>query len=113
MLAYLYERAQAFIFPSFIEGFGMPVLEAMHAGLPVITSNSGALAEVAGDAALLVDPKSPQEIAAAMGRIAGDADLRKELIAKGLERAGQFSWQKTAEEILEIITDVAHTNPTL
>ncbi len=112
-LAYLYSKAQAFIFPSFIEGFGMPVLEAMHAGLPVITSDRGALAEVAGGAALLVDPKSPQEIATAMGRIARDADLRKELIQKGLARAGQFSWQKTAGEILEIIAEVAHTEPIL
>lgn len=112
-LAYLYSKARALVFPSFIEGFGMPVLEAMYAGLPVITSNKGSLAEVAGDAALLVDPRSPQEIAAAMGRIAGDAGLRKELTRKGLVRAGQFSWQKTAGEILEIITDVEHTNLTL
>jgi len=112
-LAYLYSKAQAFIFPSFIEGFGMPVLEAMHAGLPVITSKRGALAEVAGNAALLVDPRSPQEIATAMEHIAGDADLRKELIEMGLARAAQFSWLKTAGEILEIITDVEHTEPIL
>lgn len=112
-LAYLYTKAQAFVFPSFIEGFGMPVLEAMSAGLPVITSSQGALAEVAGDAALLVDPRYPEDIAAAMSRIADDPQLREELKEKGLARAGQFSWQKTAEEILEIITDVEHTKPTL
>src|SRR5581483_9176536 len=67
-LAYLYDKAEALVFPSFIEGFGMPVLEAMHAGLPVITSKFGALAEVAGDAALLVDPHNPNEIAEAMCR---------------------------------------------
>lgn len=110
-LAYLYERAQAFVFPSFIEGFGMPVLEAMSAGLPVVTSNRGALAEVAGDAALLVDPAHPEDIATAMNRIAADATLRRELKEKGLLRARQFSWQRTAGEILEIITDVVHTEP--
>jgi|SRR3989344_571852 len=112
-LAYLYNQAQAFVFPSFIEGFGMPVLEAMHAGLPVITSNNGALAEVVGNAALLVDPRNPQEIATAMDRITGDAGIRKELIEKGLLRARLFSWQKTAGEILEIITDLKHTKPIL
>lgn len=112
-LAYLYAEAQAFIFPSFIEGFGMPVLEAMSVGLPVITSHRGALAEVAGDAALLVDPARPEDIAMAMSRIATDTTLRRELKEKGLLRAGQFSWQKTAREILEIITDVVHTEPTL
>src|SRR3989344_9318239 len=110
-LAYLYSKAQAFVFPSFIEGFGMPVLEAMNAGLTVITSSRGALAEVAGDAALLVDPACPEDIATAMGQIADDAGIRKEFIEKGLVRAAQFSWQKTAGEILEIITDVEHTEP--
>lgn len=108
-LAYLYSKAHAFIFPSFIEGFGMPVLEAMSVGLPVITSNQGALAEVADDAALLVDPARPEDIAAAMSRIATDTTLRRELKEKGLLRAGQFSWQTTAREILEVITNLVHT----
>lgn len=108
-LAYLYAKARALVFPSFLEGFGMPVLEAMSADLPVITSNQGALAEVAGNAALLVDPAHPEDIAVAMSRIATDTTLRRELSEKGLLRAGQFSWQKTTGEILEIITDVEHT----
>lgn len=112
-LAYLYAKATAFVFPGFIEGFGMPVLEAMSAGLPVITSSRGALAEVAGDAALLVDPARPEDIAAAMSRIADEPRLREELEEKGKARAAQFSWQKTAGEILEVITDVAHTEPIL
>lgn len=112
-LSYLYDKAQALVFPSFIEGFGMPVLEAMHAGLPVITSDSGALAEVAGEAALLVDPMRPEDIAAAMSRMAGDATLRKELVKKGRIRAGQFSWQKAAREILEVIARLTHTEPVL
>ncbi len=110
-LAYLYSRAEALVFPSLIEGFGMPVLEAMSAGLPVITSNRGALAEVAGDAALRVDPSLPEDIAAAMSRISTDATLRRELKEKGLRRATQFSWQKTAREILEIMKYVGHTRP--
>lgn len=104
-LAYLYSRAEALIFPSFIEGFGIPVLEAMHAGLPVITSSTGALAEVAADAALLVDPSRPEDIAAAMRHIATDASLRHALIEKGRARATQFSWQKTAREMLRLCAD--------
>ena len=111
-LAYLYNKPRALVFPSFIEGFGMPVLEAMHAGLPVITSDRGALAEVAGDAALLADPARPEDIAAAMGRIAVDEKLCGELRERGLRRAAQFSWRKTAERILEILTKVGHTGPT-
>jgi glycosyltransferase involved in cell wall biosynthesis len=110
-LAYLYSKAESLVFPSFIEGFGMPVLEAMHAGLPVITSNKGALAEVAGEAALLIDPAHPEDIAGAMMRIATEPSLRQELKEKGLRRAGQFSWEKTAQEVLEILTQVAHTGP--
>lgn len=112
-LTFLYSKAQALVFPSFIEGFGMPVLEAMHIGLPVITSNRGALAEVAGDAALLVDPARPEDIAAAMSRIADEPQSREELKEKGIARAAQFSWQKTAGEILEIINDVKHTGSIL
>lgn len=110
-LAHLYRRARALVFPSLIEGFGMPVLEAMHAGLPVITSDQGALAEVAGGAALLVDPARPADIASAMEQIADDAELRAELIQKGLARARQFSWEKTAAEILEIVAQLQHTDP--
>lgn len=106
-LTYLYSKARALVFPSLIEGFGMPVLEAMSMGLPVITSSQGALAEVAGDAALLVDPRYPEDIAAAMSRIADEPQLREELTEKGLARAGQFSWQKTAGEMLGILTSVA------
>lgn len=112
-LAYLYDKAQALVFASFLEGFGMPVLEAMSAGLPVITSHRGALAEVAGDAAILVNPERPGDIAVAMDRVATDALLRRALKEKGLARAAQFSWQKTAKGILEIITEVKHTEPIL
>jgi glycosyltransferase involved in cell wall biosynthesis len=99
---YLYTQAFAFVFPSLIEGFGIPVLEAMHKGVPVITSNKGALAEVAGDAALLVDPLDPAAIAEAMESLVADKMLREEYARKGRERAAHFSWQKTAREMLEL-----------
>ncbi len=105
-LAYLYQKAQALVFASFIEGFGMPLLEAMHAGLPVITSNKGALAEVADDAALLVDPASPEKIAAAMERIATDALLRAALKEKGYARAKEFSWEENAKRFIEVIHSI-------
>ncbi len=105
-LAYLYSKAQALVFVSFIEGFGMPLLEAMHAGLPVITSNNGALAEVAGDAALLVDPASPGGIAKAMGSMAGDRSLREALKEKGYVRAKQFSWDENTRGFLKVIRSI-------
>ena len=82
----------------------MPVLEAMHAGLPVIASNNGALAEVAGDAALLVNPSAPRDIAAAMSRIASDALLRADLKENGMLRARQFSWDENARQFIEIMS---------
>ncbi len=109
-LAYLYSKARALVFVSFIEGFGMPVLEAMHAQLPVITSHSGALAEVAGNAALLVDPHNPQDIARGMRELASNDGLRNELIRKGKLRAHECSWDKTARHFLEIITQLERTD---
>lgn len=105
-LSYLYRRAAALIYPSIIEGFGFPILEAMDCGTPVITSRTSSLPELAGDAAILVDPQRPQEIARAMERIVSDHALRSDLIAKGRGRAIRFSWKKTAEEFLQIICSV-------
>lgn len=93
-LEQLYARASIFAFPSLDEGFGIPVLEAMARGLPVITSNCSALPEVAGDAALLVNPLSTADIAAALERLATDTDLRQQLVSRGLERAKIFSWKR-------------------
>jgi len=97
----LYAGADMFVFATLYEGFGIPVLEAFACGTPVITSNVSALPEVAGDAALLVDPRDEDEIAGAIARLARDEDLRESLIARGHERVKRFSWTRTAELTLE------------
>lgn len=102
-LSYAYRRATALVFPSIIEGFGFPVLEAMNCGLPVITSRSSSLPELAGDGALLVDPHRVEEIAAAMERVTSDENFRKELSRRGILQAQSFSWEKTAEKFVSII----------
>jgi glycosyltransferase involved in cell wall biosynthesis len=96
----LYARAQAFVYPSTFEGFGMPVLEAMAAGIPVACSDIGPLREVAGSAALPFDPLSEDAIAAALGRIVDDRELREKLAAAGPERARRFSWELAARQTL-------------
>lgn len=101
-LKLIYANASLFVFPSLTEGFGFPILEAMSHGVPVITSNYGAMAEIAGDAALLVDSYSVDEIAEAMHKVLTDENLRKDLIEKGRKRARQFSWEKTARETLSV-----------
>lgn len=104
-LAYLYQKASALIFPSILEGFGMPVLEAMQFGTPVITSNVSSLGEVAGDAALLVDPYDIEKMAQAMQKIVYDPKLRENLIVKGFERMKKFTWANSAEQFFQIINN--------
>jgi len=99
----LYRGAEALIFPSLYEGFGLPVLEAMACGTPVVTANATAMPEVAGDAALLVDPNSVEQIARAMEQIVSDTTLRQQLRHKGLRRAAEFSWPSTAARVRELI----------
>ena len=89
--------ALAFVFPSLLEGFGQPLLEAMEAGVPVLTSNVSSLPEVAGGAALLVDPLRVERIREGLERLAGEAELREQLRRRGLERRQAFSWERTAE----------------
>ncbi len=100
----LYAGATFFIMPSLFEGFGLSVLEAMACGTPVITSHAGALPEVAGDAALQVDPTSVEGMTEAMRTLLMDHDLRSVLSKKGMERACQFSWERSAAKIWEALT---------
>ena len=95
--------AIALVLPSLWEGFGLPVLEAMACGTPVITSNLSSLPEVAGDAALLIDPYRIEEITAAIKTVATDEEVRSQLSKLGLERVKQFSWQKTGQATIEVI----------
>jgi glycosyltransferase involved in cell wall biosynthesis len=99
-LAAIYNLADVFVFPSFYEGFGIPPLEAMSCGVPVIVSHAASLPEVVGDAALTVDPYDTGALAEAIYRIIHDRTLRDELIRKGFSRVKQFSWRLTAEETL-------------
>ena len=99
----LLSGALAYVFPSLYEGFGLPVLEAMACHTPVLTSNVSSLPEVAGDAALLVDPHSPDNIATGLVRLASDANLRQTLVAQGLRQIEKFSWDKAARQVLEIL----------
>jgi glycosyltransferase involved in cell wall biosynthesis len=105
-LGVMYRLAGVFVFPSLYEGFGLPPLEAMASGTPVVTSNVSSLPEVAGDAAVLVDPYDASAIADGMYRVLTDNSLRKELRRRGPERAGQFSWESSVRRVREIYGQV-------
>ena len=94
----LYEGAALLVQPSFNEGFGLPVLEAMTVGIPVVAANRGALPELLGDAGVLVDPEDTEELASAMARMLGDRALQESSVARGYARAGQFDWRRTARD---------------
>jgi glycosyltransferase involved in cell wall biosynthesis len=106
---YLYSAATVFCFPSLYEGFGLPVLEAMACGCPVVTSSTSSLPEVAGEAALLVDPIKTDDIAEALYRMTTDEHLRREYAAKGFEQVKNFSWERSAQGLLDEIRYL-HTN---
>lgn len=98
----LYNAAQIFLFPSLYEGFGLPPLEAMACGTPVISSNTSSLPEVLGDAAILINPRDIDEWAKKIRKVLTDEDLRKKLKQKGLGRVKQFSWEKAARDTLRV-----------
>jgi len=100
----LYNLADLFVFPSLYEGFGLPPLEAMACGTPVITSNASSLPEVVGGAGLMVEPTDVESLAQAMRRVLEDESLQQEMIAKGLEQANQFTWEKAAVKLFSLYT---------
>ena len=102
----LYERASMFVFPSLDEGFGIPVLEAMANGVAVITSNRSSLPEVAGDAAILVDPDNDEELLFAMKTLASQDGLRRELVSRGLARASEFTWSRAVESTWNVYKEL-------
>lgn len=109
-LMLLYNAADVYVYPSIYEGFGLPILEAMACGTPVVTSNTTSMPEVAGDAALLVDPFQEDQIVYAIQRILTESDLALSLSNKGLERVRQFSWQKTAQQTVAIYQLILNQN---
>lgn len=102
----LYAQADVFVFPSLYEGFGLPVLEAMASGCPVITSNVSSLPEVVGEAALLVDPYDVEALAQAMLTVLEDDELKKAMSRKGIAQAQKFSWEKAGDELLAVCCEV-------
>ena len=104
-LVKLYNAADLFVYPSLYEGFGLPPLEAMACGCPVITSNTSSLPEVVGDAGIMIDPNDIDSLTESMHKILTDNELRKEMSRKSLERAGMFSWKKTAKETWDVYED--------
>lgn len=104
-VAALYRGALAVLYPSFLEGFGLPILEAMACGAPVITSDRSSMAEIAAGAAILIDPHDVTSLAAAMQRVAGSEHLRATLREQGLRRAAEFSWERAARETLAVFSE--------
>jgi glycosyltransferase involved in cell wall biosynthesis len=102
-VAKLYNEADVFVYPSLYEGFGLPVLEAMATGCPVVTSNDSSLPEVSGDAAILVDPYNVDELADALITVLSNAQLKREMSKKGVEQAQKFSWKAATDEVLKAL----------
>lgn len=109
-LANLYRNASCFVYPSFYEGFGLPPLEAMACGCPVVVSDRASLPEVCGDGALYVDPNGPDSIAEGIHKTLTDTSLRERLVQKGFERANLFSWEKTVEEHIKVFEELNGSN---
>ena len=108
-LRMLYSHAEGFVFPSLYEGFGIPLLDAMACGAPVITGTGSALPEVGGDAVLYVNPQDPEQLGAEMEKLVSDAGLQEHLRRKGFERVKQFTWDRAAQETLDLYQEVLHS----
>ncbi|GAB3992333.1 glycosyltransferase family 1 protein [Spirosoma daeguense] len=108
ILPLVYNAATVFLCPSLRESFGLPILEAMACGIPVLTSTTSSMPEVAGDAALLADPTSPEDMATQLQKLLTDETLRADLREKGLKRADLFSWHATANHLLDVYTESLH-----
>ena len=106
-LVALYNKAIVFAMPSFYEGFGLPILEAMSCGCPVITSRTGSIPEIGENAAFYVNPHDTEDIANGIKKIFFDKNIQEDLSSKGLEQAKKFSWEKTAKETAEIYSKMA------
>jgi glycosyltransferase involved in cell wall biosynthesis len=102
----IYSQCTLFLYPSLRESFGIPLLEAMACGVPVITSNTSSMPEIAGDAAFIIDPFKPEEITAAMIKLTNDISLRSNLVRKGIPQAAKFSWRAMAEHVLAIYQEI-------
>jgi glycosyltransferase involved in cell wall biosynthesis len=107
-MVFLYNLAKVLLFPSYYEGFGVPILEAFACGTPVIAANVGSLPEVAGNAAILVDPYDPEEIAFHLKRILSDQNLRNRMVEKGQIQVKRFSWNEVAKTTLKVLEDVGY-----
>jgi glycosyltransferase involved in cell wall biosynthesis len=105
-LRMLYSHAEAFVFPSLYEGFGIPLLDAMACGVPIITGTGSALPEVAGEAALYVNSQDPEQLSAELERLVSDRGLQERLRSKGFERVKQFTWDRAAQETLTLYQEV-------
>ena len=110
-LVEFYNRAAVFAYPSLYEGFGLPILEAMACGTPVVSATGSSLPEVAGDAALYADPRDAEGFAAQVARVLRDPALRAQMVEAGLRRAREFSWRRTAEQTLAVYRSVCGVAP--
>ena len=103
----MYSACDLFVFPSLFEGFGIPLVEAMRCGTPICAANISSIPEVVGDAAILFDPYDVEDITRAMERGLTDRSTRETLIARGLARAERFTWERTANDVLDICMEAA------